>query len=252
MREARRSESSIKRDTLVNARRCGSYEDVASEYYDGERHPTAANFRNASALLLEAWLPAAFPQDGEIVEVGAGRSLLAEQLHDVGMPMDSLTLTDASEVMLDYSRVWERYGARIEVADAASLPIEDGTVALLVSILGDPYNTPAFWREVARVLRPDGTCLFTTPSHRWSEAFRAQAEEPPLCAEFVVGGGPVLVPSFIYPVEEQTRLIEDAGLHVADVSEVRLSQLSKGALSPKITRSINGNDSVVTGYRMVR
>lgn len=228
----------------------GGYDDVAFEYYDSRKHPTTANFRQASALLLTSWLRDIPPDGGPIVEVGAGDSLLAELLAALGRSLRDVTLTDASEVMLAYSRKWLAHGVRLKIADAASLPAPSGSVALLVAVLGDPYNTPAFWLEAARVLTPEGICLYTTPSYEWSRRFRAAANEPEASAQFEVGTRSVLVPSFIYPTAEQTEMIGRSGLRVAEIDSVSLDALQEQTVSHKLLDA-DGGGEVLTGYKVV-
>lgn len=226
-----------------------SYDDLAFEYYDSDRHPTAANFRQASAFVLERWLDLAL-RPGLVVEVGAGDSLVAELMRRRGLPLDGLLITDVSAAMLAHSEKWRSYGARLQVADATALPVNNGSVGLLVAVLGDPYNGPSFWREAGRVLHDSASCIFTTPSHTWSESFRADAGEPAESAEFVVRGETVTVPSFIYPVAEQEHMISEVGLTVLEVYDVPVMSLVEDDVSEKLRRLRVLNDSVVTGYRI--
>jgi len=227
--------------------RDGSYDDLALEYYDSERHPTAANFREASALVLERWLDLALGP-GLVVEVGAGDSLVAELMHRRNLALSRLLITDASVAMVAHSEKWCSYGARVQVADATALPLNGESVGLLVSILGDPYNTTHIWREVTRVLHRGGSCIFTTPSHTWSETFRSDANEPPESAQFLVRGEKIRVQSFIRPVAEQREMITNVGLSVVKVEDVTITALSEHSLSEKLSKLRIKNDSVVTGY----
>ena len=95
----------------------GEYEDLASEYYDPLRHPTCANFREASDLLLGGWLREYSAAGAWICEVGAGRSTVAEQLAMRNISLNRLTLADSSAEMLAYSREWAARGALLVLAD---------------------------------------------------------------------------------------------------------------------------------------
>jgi SAM-dependent methyltransferase len=232
-----------------------SYEGIASEYYNPARHPTCANFREASAIVLRGWLRRFPPSRGIVCEVGAGKSLLAELLaeHDPSA-LRGLLITDASPSMLRYSSEWESKGARLSLCEASELPLGDGEVGLLVSSLGDPYDEPAFWDEARRVLSPGGRVFFTTPSHEWATAFRSDdAGAEAMAAAFDLSGGQkVLVPSWIYPADEQKKLVEGHGLSVEDVVEVRLSELKSGDISPKLVLKDHEDLSVVTGYLVAK
>src|SRR6266851_1243674 len=71
----------------------GSYEDVASEYYDVRLHPTCADFRIASRSFLLKLFREQNPR-GRIADVGCGHSLLSEFV------TNDLVLVDASPKML--------------------------------------------------------------------------------------------------------------------------------------------------------
>src|SRR5216683_2735662 len=98
-----------------------SYELVAQEYYDAERHPTCANFREASRLLFRRWL-SLVPNRKLICELGAGKSLLAEILTEALRSLDTVTLVDESPSMLAYSRALKEVGVRLDLASVFALP----------------------------------------------------------------------------------------------------------------------------------
>jgi len=70
------------------------------------------------------------------------------------------------------------------ILDAERLAIQNKSVDAVVASLGDPYNTSAFWRECARVVRPGGRVLFTTPAFAWAHSFREETGMPIMAAEF--------------------------------------------------------------------
>ncbi|MDX6576322.1 MAG: hypothetical protein QOE96_2275 [Blastocatellia bacterium] len=232
----------------------GTYEDVASEYYDSVRHPTCANFRAGSDLLLDQWL-AKHPHRGSwICEVGPGRSAVAEQLLRRGEPLDRLTLVDSSCIMLSYSMKWATHGASLVVGDATALPLGSDTFDLIVSSLGDPYNTPGFWREIQRVLRPGGQSFFTTPAYDWAVAFRSGAEDPEITsAAFDISNGQhIAVPSWIYQPNQQQNLIEAEGLRLDRVDQVPMRALSSQRLSSKLVLDRGMDAAIVTGYSVTK
>lgn len=233
----------------------GTYEAIASEYYDLRRHPTCANFHEASGYILSEWLKQFHIGSGWLCEVGPGKSLLAKLLAARDASLDRLILVDSSRTMLDYSKGWASKGAHLLLGDALRLPIVSESLELLVSSLGDPYNKLDFWKEVYRVLRPGGISFFTTPSYEWAVAFRS--EEDKMWSEFELkDGSHIRVPSLIYSIDEQFRLIEDSGLQVNKVDYVPdhlpLSAL-KLPLSPKLLIEERGsNASIVTGYVLTK
>ena len=226
-----------------------SYEVVAGEYYNLERHPTCANFRSASGILFRRWL-SFFSLPSHICEVGAGKSLLAEILLEQCRSLHSLMLVDESPAMLAHSETYRGAGAVLYIASASALPHPSRTVDWVVSCLGDPYNSESFWREAYRVLKNNGTCFFTTPSYDWAQAFRSAIDPDSMHdAEFELADGScVSLPSHIYSQEQQIRMIESAGLRVSDVASVSISEISQHLLSPKLIQTRGLTASVATGY----
>src|SRR5438132_3045781 len=100
-----------------------SYEEIASEYYDRTRHPTCANFREASARILRVWLRRLSVERGQVCEVGAGDSLLAELLLEAGKEPRGVIISDPSPSMLEFSKKWVNRGAELSLNRAEMLPV---------------------------------------------------------------------------------------------------------------------------------
>ena len=225
----------------------GSYAELANEYYNSAYHPTCANFRDASASILKTWLPEHWQDREWICEVGAGRSLVAETASQLKLKNQHLVLLDSASEMMMHSHSALDSGCRGVLADARALPFVDNGLALVVSILGDPYNTPSFWREVSRVLSPNGNVIFTTPAFAWSSVFRRNESQMQSYAEFkTTNGSQLLVPSFICSEKEQVAMMESCGLRIKESTDISVDQLN----SSNISRKLEGadNDIVVTGY----
>jgi SAM-dependent methyltransferase len=89
---------------------------------------------------------------GACLEIGCGTGAYAAQVRDLGWTPVGV---DLSTGMLAYAR------GRLPIAraDAARLPVRDGSLAAAVAVMvhTDMPAYPAALREVARVLRPGGT-----------------------------------------------------------------------------------------------
>lgn len=221
-----------------------SYDALAAEYYDAGRHPTCANFREASLKLIERMLRV--DTILRCCEVGAGDSILAEVAVERNGNADGLLITDASLAMLEYSRRWQTHGATLMVAQACGLPVRDHSLHLLVASLGDPYDGASFWREAARVLEPAGLCFLTTPSWEWAQRFRIGGHPNDLAQFELADGRTVAVPSLLRHPHDERKMIRRQGLVVIAEAEVALKTLSR-PVSEKL-QSLGREDPVVRGY----
>lgn len=234
--------------TLADTR-AGQYEEIAGEYYDSDRHPTCASLRELSLAFLAPRIRQRQGMEQSLVEVGAGCSLLAPNWLARGGAASDLMLIDSSPAMLAYSAKWISKGVKAEVADASSIPVADASVDVLVSSLGDPYNTAAFWLEVARVLRRGGTALFTTPSWEWASSFRPPSEKE--SAEFVRRDGAVLMlPSHVPSEAAQLQMFSDAGLTLREVQSLTAGDLASPP-APKLL-CVGSGAPLLRGFTLVR
>jgi SAM-dependent methyltransferase len=226
---------------------------LADEYYDQTRHPTCANFRYASAILLRRWLPRLLKRVKRACEVGAGGSILAEVLMEMGRcdALRHLVITDASARMLAHSLRWAEYGAVLECAEASDLPHADGWFDLVVAAAGDPYNDSRTWKEISRVLRRGGFCIFTTPAYQWSVKFRRLTSGDMNSAEFELrSGARISVPSFIYPRERQEYDMRKAGLYTLKYEIIEVGDIEGQRISPKLL--LNAHSAVMEGYFAIK
>jgi len=126
-----------------------TYEEIAPEYYDSDRHPTCANFRAASHQSLLKFLRSADVNGKIVCEVGPGKSLLAEVLAELDCRPAEIILIDLSPSMLRYSAQSGSRQKHAIIGDGRILPLRGRSIDLLVSSLGDPYNEISFGRKQA-------------------------------------------------------------------------------------------------------
>lgn len=223
-----------------------SYDRLADEYYDSVRHPTCANFRAASKILLNSQIELIEPNK-KVCEVGCGMSEVAEILHDSKKRVDHLFLLDESIRMLSYSFRWANKGARLLQGNSMALPFQLKSLDAIVASLGDPYNEPKFWGELERVLKPGGAVLFTTPSYEWKTKFREDNMQD--FAEFILKNSEhVITRSWIFDEESQIQTIERAGFLVEKIDAVKANTLTETNLSPKIIDVAKQNGDIVKIY----
>jgi len=126
-----------------------AYDDIA-DWYENQFLPATdlddpLGIRRSLATLLG-------PGAGPCLEIGCGTGAYAAQVRDLGWTPVGV---DLSSGMLAYAR------GRLPIAraDAARLPIRDGSLAAAVAVMvhTDMPDYARVLREVARVLRPGGT-----------------------------------------------------------------------------------------------
>ena len=225
-----------------------SYRQVALEYYDILKHPTCANFRSATRIVLSKFSKIVL--DGATVcEIGAGKSLYAECVPDWRKRNHRLILNDSVSEMLFHSRNALDEGAEAAISDASTLTLPQRADFILCS-LGDPYNLTSFWNNCTKILNDDGYLLFTTPSFEWASFFRSPDKTSQTHAEFLLSDGrTVLMPSYIVSEQRQINLVTSAGLVVQEFGHVRISELSDMIISSKLSY---GPELAVIDWYLVR
>jgi SAM-dependent methyltransferase len=227
-----------------------SYSMLADEYYDRQRHPTCANFEELSHRFLLTQLGGLVDSRLRMLEVGAGKSIVASCLAEMGVALETLIISDSSREMLRHSQPWKSRGATLLVMDGRRCSFATGTMDAVFSSLGDPYNTREFWDEVGRILVPGGTCLFTTPAYEWARDFRNNGEKD--VAEFLLAKKSlVYVPSYVPSLAQQIEMISRAGLETREIADFRVSDLA-GTVSPKLNVRNRSDSIILKGFRAVK
>ncbi len=192
-----------------------SYDAVAEEYYDVSRHLTCYNFGCLSYQFLYPRIQSVAHRTQSALEIGAGKSIVSAIFEENHFPLSRVTILDKSPGMLNHSSKWISAGAIAKIADAKQTQLPERSFDLIVSSLGDPYDSEEFWVEMHRVIRCGGTILFTTPSFEWSSKFRHGLFSD--TAEFSLrNGNTVLVPSFTRPLLQEKALIRGVGFELME------------------------------------
>ncbi|MGC2220925.1 MAG: hypothetical protein WA624_00395 [Methylocella sp.] len=212
----------------------GPYSAVAEEYYDAQLHPTCSNFNRLSRAFIARHL-IKHSAGRRMLEVGGGESTVAPILAATGQPLELLTVSDRSAAMLSHSQRWRSKGVELVVGNAEDLRGWASRAECVVSGLGDPYNTPVFWRQLTAFLPPSGIVIFTLPSFEWAVRFRGEDLSDICSAEFLTRSGVRLrMPSYIPPLARQVEMMEESGLIVTDFEALGRDQLGADPISPKL------------------
>lgn len=212
----------------------GLYDAVAEEYYDPKLHPTCFNFNRLSRAFIAKHL-IAHCGGRRVLEVGCGESSVAPLMVAAAQPLELLTVSDRSAAMLSHSERWRADGVEFIVGDAERLAQWAKAAECVVSGLGDPYNTPNFWRQVTDFLPPSGVVIFTLPSFEWAARFRGKHPSALCFAEFLTrSGARVSMPSYVPPLAHQVEMMEESGLVVTAFEAMGRDQLRGDPISPKL------------------
>ncbi|BBA36527.1 malonyl-[acyl-carrier protein] O-methyltransferase [Methylocaldum marinum] len=145
---------------LPDKRLIGRSFSAAAERYDG-----IAGLQRAAGEKLLFRLAEMSLAPERVVDLGSGTGYLATRLIEL-YPNAELVALDIAEGMLRFAR--SRYGAsgagRAVCGDAEAMPFRDRTMDLVFSNVAIQWCSalgPAF-REIGRVLKPDGVVLFST------------------------------------------------------------------------------------------
>lgn len=219
-----------------------SYEDVAAEYYDESRHPTCADFRQASRWYLERLFEQERP-DGRLADVGCGLSLISE------FTSDNLVMVDESRAMLEMNF----HHLEKRKVNIVEMPFGNSEFDWIFAILADPYNEIAAWANIAKALKRRGECVFVVPSFCWASKFRNSSKnELPGKARFdLFSGVSLFLPSNILLPEEQKVLISASGLESYRLDHVRVGDLAE-IKSAKISNVLSSDDALLDIYRVRR
>jgi len=137
----------------------------ADEFADRYRGLDSSIYRSCFAYSrwrLDALLDRYLPKDGEgrqLLDVGCGTGHHMASLRKRGFKVAGV---DGSEEMIAHART-NNPGAQIECSDVDQLPFADGSFdfALCVEVLRYLPDFTQCVNEIARVLKPGGTCLIT-------------------------------------------------------------------------------------------
>lgn len=205
-----------------------SYERIAAEYYK-PRHITSRNFDQATEAYFSQYRPP-IPSEGRVLDVGAGRGTATEIL---AVPPSRAIHLDASFGMLTLPGRAD-CGHRIQ-ADALAIPLRSGSMSTVVAFLYDPYNRPAFYDEVARVLKSGGIFIGTLPSSTWGKALRTGIEQLHRATFVTDDGSSFSARSFLMDVDELTKRFHGAGMRLSRSDALYLPR-TVARISPDIAK----------------
>lgn len=216
-----------------------SYGRVAAEYYDTELHPTCHNLRVGSEFGLHQVFAALTAVSARYLELGAGASLA-----------EHATFNDATVVCVDLNMGMLAHSTTglFAVADAFRLPspaaVFDGVFGSLI----DPFNLPALYAEVRRVLRPGGRFAFTVPDVTWVRHNQVADRLPPHSAGITLQTGEtVVLPSYVWSYDEQENHLREAGFGYVRRIDIPIEVIGSG----KLSRRFLGGDGEPTFERLV-
>ncbi len=103
------------------------------------------------------------------VEIGCGAGRLTRHIAEDFTEVHAL---DVAKGMIDYARQHVGSNVHLYVTDGISLPVPDSSVTAVFSVIVFLHfdrieHAAAYFREMARVLKPGGTIMIQMPLHQW-------------------------------------------------------------------------------------
>ncbi len=145
------------------------YDDWAGEY-DQTLHAWGYDAPNRAVALFASRLHGGDREPVTILDAGCGTGLVGAALRDAGVP-GRIVGIDLSAASLELARERAVYDELAEVDMQRPLPFGDRSFdgALCVGVLSYVPDTASIWRELARVVRPDGVVVCTQRADVWDE-----------------------------------------------------------------------------------
>ena len=196
------------------------WEQEAEDWVRWARAPGHDSYWYYAPSFFEEMVP---EPGGRTLEIGCGEGRVARDLALRGHRVIAL---DVSPSLIEYARRADPE-TRYLLADAAALPLADGSVDLVVAYnsLMDVDDMPAAVAEAARVLRQGGRlCISVTHPVGDAGAFQSDDQGAPFVIErsylgkrrfegtFERDGLRMTFRGWSYPLEDYARALEAAGL----------------------------------------
>ena len=195
------------------------YDLIAAEYYD-DGHITSRNFDQTTVAAL-THSPPALPQEGLILELGAGRGRSREFL---GVDPNRVVHLDKSLTMLSLPG---REPCLLTVlADACDIPLGPEQFTVVTGFLVDPFLGLNCLREAHRMLRNGGELLFTTPTYMWGAPLRQRINLDIMTTRFRVLRSQkeekVVLPSLLHTADQLKAMLVHAGFVDIEITDHKL------------------------------
>jgi SAM-dependent methyltransferase len=205
-----------------------AWEAQAGNWTRWAREP---NFDSYWVFHRDSFLPVLPPPGRLTLDVGCGEGRVSRDLRDLGYRAVGV---DAAPSLVAAARETDP-GGEYMVADAAALPLEDGSADLVVAFMSlmDMDDMPGAVREIGRVLEPGGR-LLAAVVHPINSAGQFVPRDGDDDAPFVIEsyleqrrysellerqGLEITFESIHFTLEDYSRALEDGGFLIEQVAE---------------------------------
>lgn len=143
------------------------YDSIADEF-EGLDHP--ADVKRRLSVVFDECLKHTSLAGKRTLDAGCGYGLFSSEASARGATVVSVDIGPRL-----VAKAMARAGSRGLVADACELPVRDESFDLIISseMLEHTPTPLRTLQELARVLRPDGVLVLTTPNRAWQGVVRA-------------------------------------------------------------------------------
>jgi SAM-dependent methyltransferase len=165
------------------------------------------------------WILKYAPRYGKVLEAGCGLGRYNFYLSHFGIEIIGLDFSEYSISLLKSWQIPNGYSIPFIVGDVKNLPFKETELSGYISlgVIEHFIEGPtAPLLEAARVLRPGGIAIITTPNHTWSKSLiRFKVRMKQLLTQ-LLGGGPQGRDFFQYEYspKQLKKFIENSGLRI--------------------------------------
>jgi ubiquinone/menaquinone biosynthesis C-methylase UbiE len=148
----------------------GRERDGATPWTDADFYQTG---RGGWDEFLQHWRRYGVEREA-CVEIGCGAGRLTRH---IARDFAEVHALDVAEGMINYARQHVRSNAHLYVTDGISLPVPNSSVTAVFSVIVFLHfdrieHAAAYFREMARALKPGGTIMIQMPLHQWPANLR--------------------------------------------------------------------------------
>lgn len=224
---------------VIDVKNAIGYTKVADEFTE-EKRITTRNFHEVSRDFWTHFIEKLHIGDS-VLELGPGNGWLHNSFE---WPFVNYCCTDITSNMKSVSNT-----ANGIIASARCIPIKGRSIDCVVASLADPYFYPEMLCEVNRILKDEALFVVTLPDKEWADNLRGADKHE---TTFLLDEGKsATVFSFTFSDEEITKLAEECGFSICQLTHLCGAELRDNEISPAITKAAENANKAIDNLNII-